>query len=191
MKPVWRNAGAEDSLRAEGGFSLLVRHIESESGRGFMPVTYFFDQMLESGRLFPGEDPIAYMQAVTRGRRMFERAMKREDIIGAKPVKIKAKAAKSELAEQKPATIASVVELATQAQKDTILRLRKRRGFWQKGKKKLTNDNDTIKVIRQEYFCDWSSLTKEEAGKIIDHMNRLQKGFDKTITQSHKKCFAI
>jgi len=184
MKPVWRKAGHEDSLRSEGGLSLLVRHVESENVKGFIPVTYFFDQQLETGRMFPGEDPIAYMHAVTRGRRMFERAMKRDDLIDVP-------AAKPEPKQKQPATIASAVELATQAQKDTILRLRRRRGFWQKGKKKLTNDGDTIKVIRQEYFCDWDNLTKADAGKIIDHMNRLQKGFDNAISRSHKKCFAI
>jgi hypothetical protein len=186
MKPVWRNAGAEDSLRVEGGFVLLVRHVESENGKGFIPVTYFFNQLLETGKVFPGEDAIPYMQAVSRGRRMFERAMKREGIEGEeqKP----AKAVKP--VEPKPAK--PVEEPATQAQRDTILRLRRTRGFWQKGmSKKKLNDSDLIKLIRQEYFCDWDKLTKDEAGKILDHMNHRQKGFDRAITKSHKGCFTV
>jgi hypothetical protein len=188
MKPTWRSAGAEDSLRAEGGLSLLVRHVESPSGKGFIPVTYFCDTLLESGKVFAGEDSIAYMQAVSRGRRMFERAMKREDIDGMekKPTKI-----------VKPVSLVSSVatpevEPATQAQRDTILRLRRTRGFWQKGmSKKKLNDSDLIKLIRQEYFCDWDKLTKDEAGKILDHMNHRQKGFDRAITKSHKGCFTV
>ena len=188
MKPVWRNAGAEDSLRVEGGFALLVRHVESENGKGFIPVTYFFNQLLETGKVFPGEDAIPYMQAVSRGRRMFERAMKREGIEGEeqKPAKT-TKPAKPE-----PTVIKTVGEPATQAQRDTILRLRRTRGFWQKGmSKKKLNDDDIVKLIRQEYLCNWSNLTKDDAGKIIDHLNKTQKGFDKSITRSHKKCFTV
>jgi hypothetical protein len=186
MKPVWRNdtesedqpqpgcvaIRAKDSLRVEGSFSFIVRHVESVNGKGFMPVTLLFEQPLEIGKVFPGDDPVAYMHAVTRGRRMFERAIKR--------------------GETPEATNEPDPDLATQAQKDTIVRLRRTRGFWQKGlSKKRLEDSEVIKLVCQEYYCSWAKLTNKEASKIIDNLNGLQKGFDKSITRSRKRSFTV
>lgn len=167
MKPVWRDdklasdkpesnavaVRAKDSLRAEGGRELFVWHIETATGKGFMPVTRFFDQILENGKVFPGDDSIAYMHAVTRGRRMFERAMKRDDLIE--------EASRPDL------------KMATQIQKSKIVRIRHKIALLKK--EKIRDTTDIVSVICKEFFCNWNNITAAQALKIIAQLTKRQE----------------
>jgi hypothetical protein len=87
IKSVWRNdfksdekptlnkivLCAEVDLRIEGYCRLAVNHVLTIQGPAFMPVVYVNNAVVETGKIFYGDDDIAFMYAASRGRRMFNR----------------------------------------------------------------------------------------------------------------------